>query len=133
MARALLVERAFAAGKYSCGKGTVVRLVMSQYPIIDPRPSTAALIDTLSIISAEKADAILKAYNITPESKLRDVVDALLRIIEDVMWYKPTEALANISRSHGLKVEEYTFEQLQPFGVCITSLSNTLSFSALKI
>jgi hypothetical protein len=61
VARALLVERAFAAGKYSCGKGTVVRLVMSQYPIADPRPSTTALIDTLSIISAEKADAILKA------------------------------------------------------------------------
>ena len=112
----------------TAAEGSVVGLVMSQYPITDPRPSRTALMDTLSIISAEKADAILKAYNITPESKLKDVSDALLRIIEDVMWCKPTEALASISRSHGLRVEEYTFKQLQPFGVCITSLSNTFLF-----
>lgn len=97
-------------------EGTVVTLVLSAAPTIEPKPTSKALITALSsLLPSAKLSPILEAYAITASTPQQQLTEALLAIVEDIMWHKAVADLASKLRSRGTKVLEYCFEQYQPF------------------
>ncbi|CAD6447384.1 ffdbc64b-3cd6-4d6d-850f-379d78cce0a6 [Sclerotinia trifoliorum] len=107
-------------------EGSVIKFIMIGSPKQDSRPETETLMTALTtLISTEKVNEILKAYNLLPnpfhktssETEQTKFAEQVLTIIEDLIFYKGTAefvALAQKSRPE-LRIGQYIFKQKNPF------------------
>jgi hypothetical protein len=99
-------------------EGTVIDSTMRGGRGTNPRPKTKELLDSLFSLPLRgcKIKAALETYNITPLTSATDLEEKIMFILEDIAWYKPTADFALHASKHGIRVHEYAFSQLQPFG-----------------
>jgi hypothetical protein len=96
--------------------GGIMEFVFLGFPTTSPRPLIAALFVTLnSVVSAEKANALLGAYDITAEMGEKDAAEELVNSLENLTFYNPLREAANSFRRHGMRVREYVFLEKNPF------------------
>lgn len=97
----------------TAAEGSVVALVLSAMPKPPSPPLTSALVLALqSIISPEKIAPFVNAYSFFDSTSLKEVRANLLKVLEDMMWYSPTQELAS-RLNH--PVYQYTFNHPNPF------------------
>ncbi|KAH7416745.1 Alpha/Beta hydrolase protein [Cadophora sp. MPI-SDFR-AT-0126] len=105
-------------------ESAVISCVAANFPTISPKPFTSALLSTLYEIfppaevqsTPSKIAPILTAYNLTPTTPPSLAAETILNIIEDLVFYHPSHTLSILARQHGITINEYSFEQRQPFG-----------------
>jgi hypothetical protein len=91
-------------------EGAVIEFVFLGFPTTSPRPPIVALFAALkSVISAEKTDALLGAYNITAEMGDEDAAEELVNLLEYLTFYHPPREAASRLRKQGMRVSELCF------------------------
>jgi carboxylesterase type B len=98
---------------------TVLRMVCAWHLRVVPPPALSNLIPTLSsFLRAEIIRGILMAYGIDETTGKEELVDKLLKIAADVVFYKPAhDHVSRWEKERGEMggVQQYIFEQHQPF------------------
>lgn len=99
-------------------EGTVIDSVIRAGRGTNPRPKTKELLEGLLNLplSGWKIKAALETYNITALTSAADLEERIMFVLEDIIWNKPTADFALHASKHGIRVHEYAFSQLQPFG-----------------
>lgn len=107
-------------------EGSVIKAVMMGSPKSNPQPTVKTLSTSLStILPSEKAEDILKIYNIppTPSHELQTIsepsqfTEGVLTIIEDLIFYKGTAEFIALAQNKNpeVKFNQYIFKQKNPF------------------
>jgi carboxylesterase type B len=87
------------------------------FPCQTPPPTLSTLVATLApILGAPTLNSILTAYSISEQTEKGEMLDNFLKVVADVMLIKPAYDHALQWRKRGNEVQQYTFEQKQPFG-----------------
>jgi hypothetical protein len=113
-------ERAFKGSVMIGGNGAeecVLRMVCSWHPRAIPPPSLATLITPLSaILDSSQIEGIFKAYGIAEKTGEEEALIAnLLKVAADVIFCKPADDNVSLWAERGNEVQQYIFEQAQPF------------------
>lgn len=95
----------------------VLQSVCAWFPRASPPPTFSTLTTTLSSILPETTiNAIFSAYGISEEIGQEELIDKLLKFGADILFVKASFIHAEKWRKQGNAVQQYIFEQLQPFG-----------------
>jgi carboxylesterase type B len=95
----------------------VLESVCAFYPRQTPPPTLSTLVATLTpILGAPTLNSILTAYSISEQTEKGEMLDKILKLVADIMFCKPAYDHALQWRKQGNEVQQYIFEQKQPFG-----------------
>jgi hypothetical protein len=97
-------------------EGAVIEFVFLGFPTTSPRPPISALFTALnSVVSAEKVNSLLGAYNIEAEMDEKDAAGEVVNLLEDLTFYHPPREASNRFRKQGMRVSEYVLLEKNPF------------------
>lgn len=94
----------------------VLQSVCTRFPRQTPPPTLSTLIATLSpILSPAILESILAAYSINETLETAEIIDRMLKLVADIVFCKPAQDHAAQWKAKGNAVQQYSFEQHQPF------------------